>query len=162
MSRIEATTFVLFLLLSITGCAHVVSDEMRVRAVKDLDTEAFFREPESFKGKIVVIGGAIVDSRNEKDGSYIEVLQQPLDGRGRPIESDRSAGRFIVYSKGFLDRAIYAPGKRLTVAGTVMGGLAGKIGDMDYVYPLIRAEELHLVKGGGVPIRFSIGIWHVF
>ena len=157
----------IFLVCSITlfilGCAHIVSQDLRDRAVKELRTDLFFREPNAHRGKIVILGGSIVSTLNTREGTYIEVVEKPLDYRGRPRYTDQSHGRFLVFYEGFLDTAIYSEGRNITVAGEVMGEKVRPLGEINYHYPLIKSRELHLVEPGqGVPIRFGIGIWQGF
>lgn len=153
----------LIMVLLLAGCSHVISGEVRENVDPGFSVEEFFRNPGSYNGKTVILGGLIVNSRNADKGSYIEVLQKPLDRRGLPEETDLSYGRFVAFSQGFLDKNIYSAGKRITVAGVVTGKMKGNIDEMEYEYPLIRIEEVRLHRAsGGVPVRFSIGIWHIF
>ncbi|GBE32880.1 outer membrane protein slp precursor [bacterium BMS3Bbin05] len=155
--------FILILSYSLISCAHVVSEEMRAKADTGLSPEKIFKNPDSFAGKTVIMGGVIISAKNEASGTYIEVLQRPLDSRGRPERTDMSAGRFIAFRDGFLDSKIYSPGRQVTVAGEITGGMSGKVGEMPYRYPLVKIEEIHLYQPGRrIPFSFSIGIWHIF
>jgi hypothetical protein len=62
----------------------------RDRAEPGLDTELFFADPEAYSGKTVILGDVISSSRNAQDGTYIKVLQKPLDYRGIPEDTDVS------------------------------------------------------------------------
>jgi outer membrane lipoprotein len=153
----------ILLLLTLSGCAHVVSPELRERVDKTISTEALFKEPEVFKGRLVILGGIIVSSRNAVEGTYLEVLERPLDSLGRPKDTDISRGRFIILYEGYLDSAVYSKGREVTVAGEVMGKMVRPLGEMEYPYPLIKSKELHLFEPRrGLPIRFEIGIFHTF
>ncbi len=157
----------LLLVFSLTfftlGCAHIVSQDLRDRAVKELPTASLFKEPKAHKGKIVILGGSIVSSLNTQEGTYIEVVEKPLDYRGRPRYTDQSHGRFLVFYEGFLDTAIYSEGRNITVAGEVMGEKVRPLGEINYHYLLIKSRELHLLQPGQrMPIRFGIGIWQSF
>ena len=46
--------------------------------------------------------------------------------------------------KEYLDPAVYAQQRRITVAGQVLGTYDGKVGEADYTYPLISCEETHV------------------
>jgi outer membrane lipoprotein len=151
------------LLLLVTGCAHVVSDEMRSQVDEGIPIALIFEHPEDYIGKIVILGGDIASSRNTQEGTYIEVVEKELDSRGRPMYSDRTHGRFIILHEGFLDTAIFATGRYVTVAGEVIGNKVLPLGEIDYSYLFIKSRELHLVQPGeGVPVHFGIGIWHGF
>ncbi len=164
MRRYLKRLIALLAILSFAGCAHVVSQEMRDRAEPNLDTARFFADPEAYSGKIVILGGIIASSRNAKDGTYIEVLQKPLNYRGIPEDSDLSYGRFIVFYEGFLDPAVYSQGKIMTAAGEVIGIRTGNLGEMQYRYPLIKGKEVHLIERGGEhpSVSFGIGIFKGF
>jgi outer membrane lipoprotein len=159
----KKTLLIIIVVFLITGCGHVISEEMRTQVDPEFTDASFFKDPGSYKGRVVILGGVIVSSRNIEKGSYIEILQKPLNSRGVPEETDTSLGRFMAYSKEFLDKDIFAAGRRVTVAGTVTGTMEGKVGDMKYDYPLIQVKEIHLHKAGGDSrVHFSIGIWHAF
>lgn len=155
----------LFIVVSLFGCAHIISDELRQKANGEPPVPLLFKDPDLFKGRIVILGGAIVSSTNTKEGTYIEVLQKPLDYRGRPESTDTSFGRFIILYEGYLDTAVYSQGREVTVAGEVMGKTIRPLGEIQYHYPLIKSKELHLLEPRyNMPIHFGIGIgvWHAF
>jgi outer membrane lipoprotein len=151
------------IIISLFGCAHVISKELRERAYGEPPEPVLFRDPDAFKGRIVILGGVIVSSMNTEEGTYIEVLQKPLDYRGRPEDTDVSFGRFLILYKGYLDTAVYSQGREVTVAGEVMGKKVQPLGEIQYPYPLIKSNELHLIEPRyGFPIRFGIGIYTAF
>lgn len=150
-------------LISLLGCAHVVSKELREKVDKEVTPMALFKDPDIHKGKTVMLGGIIVSSINTEEGTYIEVVQRPLDYRGRPEDTDLSLGRFLIFYEGYLDTAIYSMGREVTVAGEVLGKRLRPLGEIQYQYPLIKSKELYLFEPQrDIPIRFGIGIWHTF
>ena len=74
----------------------------------------------------------------------MEVLQKPIDFQDRPTELDRSGGRFLALSDEYLDAALYAEGREVTVAGVVEGKRVQRLDEIDYSYPLIRVKKIHL------------------
>ncbi|MEW6739999.1 MAG: Slp family lipoprotein [Nitrospirota bacterium] len=162
MKRLGILSLILLILL-ISGCAHVVSQELRDRAEKEIAPIDVMKDPDAYKGRTVILGGVIASSINMKEGTYIEVVQKPLDYRGRPEDTDISHGRFIILYEGYLDTAIYSQGREVTVAGEVMGKMVRPLGQIQYQYLLIKSKELHIFEPRYVvPIRFGIGIWHTF
>ncbi len=156
---------VFLLLISIPlvySCAHVISKDLRIIAQKDIPISDVMKNPDAYIGNIIIIGGVIASSINTAEGTYIEVVQKPLDYRGIPKYTDISYGRFIVLYEGYLDTAIYSAGREVTVAGEVMGKRIRRLGEMQYPYLLLRSKELHLFKYRPLPIKFEIGIWHTF
>lgn len=150
-------------LTAIIGCAHVISREVREEADRELTPEILFRDPDAYKGKIVILGGVIISSKNTDKGTHIEVLQNPIDSRGRPEDTDVSYGRFLIFYEGYLDTAIYSMGRKVTVVGEVLGKKTRPLGEVQYSYLLIKSKELHILKPrSGYPVRFSIGIWKTF
>ncbi len=147
----------------ITGCAHVVSKNVRDKADRGVPISSLFKDPESFKGSLIILGGTIVSSKNTREGTYIEVIEKPIDYRGRPKDTDKTSGRFIILHEGFLDTAIFSRGRYVTVAGEVLGKKILPLGEIQYSYLFIMSRELHLVRPGErFPIRFGIGIYHTF
>jgi outer membrane lipoprotein len=154
----------LFLILCLmAGCAHIISQNVREQVDSSLTPDVLFKTPELYKGKMVILGGTIISAKNTEKGTYIEVLQKPLDYRGRPEETDVSYGRFIVFHEEYLDAAIYLPDKDITIAGTLLGTMLRPLGEIDYPYLLIRAQEIHLFGLRSLlPIQFSIGVFSSF
>ncbi|RJQ49649.1 MAG: hypothetical protein C4538_01780 [Nitrospiraceae bacterium] len=147
----------------VAGCAHVVSQELRARAETTVPVPELFNNPESYKGRVFILGGTIVTSVNTNEGTYIEVVEKPLDYRGRPEYTDDSRGRFIVLYEGYLETATFSQGREVTVAGEVMGTKAQPLGEVNYSYLFLKSRGLYLLKPGyDLPVHFGIGIWHSF
>lgn len=96
------------------------------------------------QGRRVQWGGSIISSINLRDTTQIEVLGYPLEQSGRPATNQAELGRFLVLYDGYLETVDYAPGRLLTVVGTLVEIREGTVGKADYRYPLIAAEQLHL------------------
>jgi len=131
-------------LFSFTGCAPVISKQLREQIAKELTLSEVLKDPQAYKGKIVLWSGVIITSVNLKEGTMIEVLQKPADIQGRPKDVDESEGRFLALYPGYLDVAIYNGGRRVTVAGELKGKKIQRLGEIEYTYPLISAREIHL------------------
>lgn len=52
-------SLIVLIMALLSGCGHVVSKELRETADKDLTTAALFKDPDAYKGKIVMLGGII-------------------------------------------------------------------------------------------------------
>ena len=154
---------IIIIILLMSGCAHVISQQLREQADKELTAEMLFKNPEAYRGKTVILGGIIISTHNRKKGTYVEVLQTPLDYRGRPEDTDFSYGRFIFVYDEYLDSAIFLEGKPITVGGKVIGKTTRPLGEIEYTYPLIYAREVHLFgQKSDIPIFFSIGVYSGF
>lgn len=135
----------LILLFALYGCAHVISKDLRKTIDPSVTFEQVIKNPELYKGKNVIWGGEIIDTFIHKDGtSEIEVFQRPLSSRGEPKLTDISEGRFIVHDLRYLDPYHYRRGRRITVAGEIIGQKIKPLGEMDYRYPLISAKQIYL------------------
>ena len=128
----------------LTGCAHVISKDVLGVVSKDFTFADLRRSPDDHKGKVVLLGGVIVKTLNKEDGTLLEVYQTEIESDGRPINIDLSGGRFLALYEGFLDGEIYRTGRRLTIAGTVLGKKVRKLGEVDYHYPYLLIKEMHL------------------
>lgn len=149
--------------LLIYSCSHVISKDSRDLVDETVSAEALFANPDVYKGKTVILGGFIVKTTNVRNGSYVEVVQNPLDFRGRPRTKDRSYGRFLVLADGFIDTAIFSPGRALSVAGEVLGTTTQALGEMRYPYLLIKSREMHIIsQTPGMPVHIGIGVWQTF
>ena len=122
--RLRGMILLLIAGIGITGCAPVFPRELTDRVDRRISFKELQSDPEKFKGDWVMLGGAIVSSKNIKAGTLIEVLQEPLDDEGRPLDTDRTEGRFLVQSDRFLDSAVYHPGRLITFIGEVVGAWA--------------------------------------
>jgi outer membrane lipoprotein len=136
--------FTLFWTLAFfAGCAPI-SRQLRERA-EPLSFAEVSKNPEAYKGKIVIWGGEIIQTTNQKDGtSLIEVLQRPLDWEEEPKGTTASGGRFLALVERFLDPYLYRKGKEITVAGEIIGEKTQLLGQMEYRYPFLLSKQIYL------------------
>jgi outer membrane lipoprotein len=143
-SRFSWILLLSFLVL-LSGCAHVISKDLRTRSDPSLTLSQVRQNPETFKGKLVVWGGEIIETINQKDGTtQIEVFQKSLDWRGEPKGMVASEGRFLISIDQYLDSYIFRRGKKITVAGEIQGEMIKPLGEMDYRYPLLLSRQFYL------------------
>jgi outer membrane lipoprotein len=133
-----------WLALACMGCTHVISESVRQQAQPPMSFAELRTNPEALKGRMVILGGEILQTTNLREGTRIEVLQRPLSESETPKLTDTTGGRFMAFCDEYLDPAVYAQRRRITVAGQVLGTYAGKVGEVDYSYPIISCEETHL------------------
>lgn len=139
------------------GCAPPFPRELLDKVERNVPFAAIQKEPERFSGKLLMVGGTIVDTRNLIEGTQIEVLQKPLDGEGRPARTDETGGRFLVVTKTFLDAAVFHRGRSVTIIGEVAGSKLQPLGEVEYRYPVLTAKDMHLWSPYAGP-SFSIGV----
>jgi len=148
-------------LLALTGCA----------TGPEFDTEGVNRDlqprqaaSEHIEHERVLWGGTILATEPQEDTTQLEVLAYPLD-RGQQPRTDRSSqGRFLVVADGYLEPADYSEGRLITVQGRLLESRTATIGEADYRYAVVRAEDLHLWPGQTTTqrrepsVNFGIGI----
>lgn len=129
----------------VTGCvSRVVPPELRPDVNRSITFEELVRDPDRYKGELLVLGGVILSSENRQDGSEIEVMQRPLTRTDRPKEVDETGGRFIALHPGYLETAVYGKERRVTVLGEVSGREVRVIGELTYPYPVIKIRKIRL------------------
>ena len=67
---------ILFLL---PGCVYVISQDVRREVTRDLSLRQVIKDPNFYKGKVVLWGGVIIDTKNLKNGTQVVVLQKDLN-----------------------------------------------------------------------------------
>ena len=91
-------------------------------------------------------GGVIASVTNNADNTMIEIVHFELGSSGRPKQKNETQGRFKLYFSGLLDPVIYKKGKSITAVGIVSTPEKGKIGENEYLYPVMKAKNIHLWK----------------
>jgi outer membrane lipoprotein len=134
------------LLIILSGCidySSTVALPPDVIRVGFLDLQ---QSPDIYVGREVILGGVIVTTTNTEEGALLEIYDTRLDSQNRPVDIDKSPGRFLALYDGFLDNSIYRPGRRVTVIGTVQGERIQPLDKIDYHYPLLKVTKLYLFQ----------------
>lgn len=132
------------LALLFAGCATVVPPAIREPIAGVPSVSAVRGDAGAYLGRRVRWGGTIAALENRKNATWIEVVSRPLHKDGRPEDSDVTEGRFIAQIKGFLDPAVYAQGRDLTVTGTLSGSVRKDIGQYPYLFPTVAVSHYYL------------------
>jgi outer membrane lipoprotein len=131
--------------VGILGCSsYPISRKYQQMASKNVNFTMVLSNPEAYVGAYVIWGGRIVETTNTPEGSEVIVLETPLNGWEEPGSPEYSPGRFVAKSPDFLDPAVYRPGKKITLAGQVMGGEKKPLGTTEYTYPVVDIKQLYL------------------
>jgi outer membrane lipoprotein len=139
--------FILVLVLGLlSGCAHAISRGVLKEVDRKITFATLLKDPNAYKGKVVLLGGIIVNTINKQEGTLLEVYETALDREGKPVNTDVSEGRFLALYQGFLDSEIYKPGRKVTIAGTVQGEKVQPLGELQYRYPYLIVKEIRLWK----------------
>lgn len=115
--------------------------------------------PDRFEGAEVRWGGAVASVRNLPAETRIEVVSRVLNGSGRPVSTPRGGSRFIALVEGFLDPAIYTPGRLVTFQGVVIGSRHAQ-GD-SVLYPVVDVRA-HVLweRVPGAPSEYYDPFWY--
>lgn len=138
--RITGAVFFTSLLLN-TACTvqpklPVPADNPPLAAVQS--------DPLTYKNRTVTWGGIIIDTEVKEKETWLVILAKPLDTYTEPRSVDHSLGRFIAIQAGFRDPAVFSKDRAITVSGKILETRRRKIGEHDYVYPLVQVEQFHL------------------
>ncbi len=152
----------LLVLLTVAACAPAPIYKTTPQVVAATPQQVA-QTPERFGGGDVIWGGRIVQVVNLADHSEIELLAYPLDSSQRPKANDSGNGRFIALLPGYAEPLDYPAGAMMTVSGKLGGSRAGKVGEADYVFPLVSAAQSHVwtpeeMTKGRSNIRFGVGL----
>jgi outer membrane lipoprotein len=131
-------------LLTLTGCASPISQQVRQEAAKNLSFSEVLANPGAYNGKIVIWGGVIVKTVSRAEQSDLYLSETPLELSGRPRGREYSEGEFVAKTSESLDPKTYAAGRTVTIAGEIIGQELGSYRGAPYAYPVIRVKELHL------------------
>jgi outer membrane lipoprotein len=139
----------LFSFIFASGCGHVISKDLKAKTDLSLTFGEVSKNPNTYKGKIVIWGGEIIRALPQDDGTnLIEVLEWPLGWREKPRRAVSFHGKFLVLLKEPLDLSHYRRGVKITVAGETQGSMQGEkiksVSDPMYQYPLLLSKEIRL------------------
>ena len=118
------------------GCGPAISPGLLQQARPTLDFAQLQAQPETFQGRVVVLGGEIIYLERQGAKSVLLISQKPVDVRLRPLEKAPAGGQFLVESEQWLAPDAYVPQRKITVAGVVSGSRQGLL--------LLQARELYL------------------
>lgn len=161
MGRLLST---LALTMLLAACASGITSTTKKLVDYKGPFDALAKHPDGFNGRVVLVGGRILEVNAGPSFSEVVVLQHPLDGSSdRPRAEKGSSGRFIIQSGEFLDPEVYRRSYLVTVAGTVVGKAEKQVGAHAMTLPRIEVLESKLwVPSSGVDRRpavsFGVGV----
>jgi outer membrane lipoprotein len=133
--------------LMLTACSPVLNRELMKQGARDLPFNELRDAPDSFKGRLFILGGVVVNTRFTETGSQIEALYVPVDSYGYLNQGGNTSGRFLALyprTRGLLDPVVYKKGREITLAAEFLETRKGKIDEMEYVYPVFEIKEIYL------------------
>ena len=141
---VSAYMLIFGIVLFLTMGCHVISKQVREQANPSVTFQEILKDPEKFKGQTVILSGLIIETTNTKEGTLIKVLQRPAGFRGQPKDTDETGGRFLALDDRYLDTAVYAKDREVTIAGEAVGKKVLPAGEIEYTYPVIHVKEIYI------------------
>ena len=139
---------VMILLLVAPGCSSSpvgIPKTLEPQIDQNLIFTDLLASPESYQGRLMLLGGKILKAKRLKDGTQVELLQLPLNRDQEPTTNlTRSQGRILVLHQKFLDPATLTPGLLVTFVGEVSGATTDKLDDVDYRYPTLTVKHWYV------------------
>lgn len=158
MRRLQSTLFLAILLIG--GCAS--GPRYPTEGVElTLTPQQAVSEATTLRGKAILWGGMIIQSSNLKNQTRLEILAYPLDSKQYPQTDSPPLGRFLLLRDGYLETIDYAPGRLVTLRGTLAGTERGKVGDTSYTYPVVKSQDIYLWSRTGrsePSVHFGVGV----
>jgi outer membrane lipoprotein len=127
----------------IAGCG-VMSSQLMDEAQPAVPFSRLASRVHAYEGRVVIVGGYVLEVRNRGQTTLLVVLQAPLDSSQEPLNADLSEGRFMVLHDRFLDPEVFTKGRKVTVGGVVQGVTNEMIGDQPYGYLTLASREIFL------------------
>jgi outer membrane lipoprotein len=150
--------FILFTAILLNACA--TSPKFDIVGIDTTITpQRAVNESQSLQGEPVLWGGVVIVSTNLKDSTQIEILAYPLDSNQRPNREQEPLGRFLAEHAGYLETTDYAQGRLITIKGTLGGQRSGRVGEAEYVYPVVIIMQQHLWSDSSKSqVQFGFGL----
>ncbi len=123
-------------------CAPGISNSVLEAVDKSVSNEEFFKTPEKFVGKSVLLGGTTIQFESREN--RLIVLQSLLDIRFSPMESDATLGRFLVVLDTPIKDEKLVKGAKISIFGKVEGKKRLPLQARYYYYLVVRAVEYHV------------------
>jgi outer membrane lipoprotein len=92
----------------------------------------------------VRLGGVIAKVTNLEQTTRVEVVNLPISSSGKPDINQEPQGRFVGYVEGFADPVTLSEGRLVTLLGQTSSNEQGKVGDYEYLFPVMQVEGFHL------------------
>lgn len=130
------------------GCSSSpvgIPETLELQIDKNVTFTELLTSPESYKGRLILLGGEILKAKRLKEGTQVELLQLPLNQDQEPTtDLTQSQGRVLVLHQEFLDPATLTPGMLVTFVGEVSGAIIEKMDEVDYRYPTLTVKHWYV------------------
>ena len=149
--------WVVILSLIAVGCSSApagIPETLEQQIDKNVTFAEVLGSPDSYKGRLILLGGEVLKAKRLKEGTQVELLQLPLNEDQEPtMDLTQSQGRVLVLHQEFLDPATLTPGMLVTFVGEVSGAVTTKMDEVDYRYPAITVKHWHVWSRDAIDTR---------
>ncbi len=125
------------------SCASVISLKNSKDASNAVTPAMVRKMPDTYLDSKVIWGGIIVSTKDVGVSTVIEVIEAPLNQRGRIQGTPQPQNRFLIDVADYLDPFEYKMGMEIVAVGKIKGIRVKILEKMDYPYPVMEALELH-------------------
>lgn len=133
--------------LAFASCSNALTDGLLSTFDPELTFSQIRNSPENHLDEQFMWGGFIVSGKHKDAGTFLEIVQNPIDVNGLIIDPDVSDGRFIAFFPDkFLDPSIYERGRLITTVGFLINTISGDIANKTYTFPVLEVTEVTLWK----------------
>ena len=147
MRLLQSVLAAVVILPGCTSSPNVIPQSLERQVDKSLSFNQLQESPDSYKGRMVVIGGEVLKAKRIQDGTQVEVLQLPLDDSHKPTtQRTGSQGRFLARHASSLDPATIPVNSPVTIVGEVTGATTQRLDESEYRYPTVDIKHLHVWK----------------
>ncbi|WP_187992447.1 Slp family lipoprotein [Vibrio harveyi] len=129
----------------LSACSSL-PEELNASTEQVLTDYQAFAEDQGQAANDVRLGGVIAKVDNLKDQTRLEIVNLPISKSGKPDIDQEPTGRFAVYFDGYLEPVAFSKGRIITVVGKGAGEEEGKIGEYQYIFPVIKGDGYRLWK----------------
>jgi len=125
------------------GCS-VIPKSIEKEALPEMPLPELIQKADQYVGKTVILGGYVLEVRNNRSETRIVAIQSPLGEDYKPEQKNLSQGIIILNYNGILDPKVYVKDSTITVAGKVLGSSATKTFQMPY--PFVELDLIHIYR----------------
>jgi len=137
----------------LSGCITPLAPEVKDKLDPGLDFATVQADPQQFQGKSLLLGGSIVNLKNDAQGSLLEILRWDLNRWGEPLALAEAGDRFLVRTPRQLDADLYTRGRPVTLGGTLNGTAIITINEHEESALLFDLLGIHLWDS---PFRYGL------
>ncbi len=137
---------ILLTAILLAGCSTTavrpIPDTVSQPPGNDIQLAEVTGDPQKFLGGQIRWGGSILNTQQHEGGLYIEILQRPLDNKGKPLSGRESDGRFIAKIPSPYDAKYFYRGRHITISGILNNIETRKINKQtEQALPVVNAQN---------------------